>query len=72
MSGFWKWYLGVLKHVLSFKWVLAPECEIFLSLVAAVAGLVLCIIYLWTLLLIPPGITAAAHGYWRQHKKGDE
>jgi len=72
MNGFWKWYLGVYKQVLLFRWVPSEDGECLMGFVIVGVGLGFTIgCSLWFLLLILAGITMAAHGFWRKFRKGE-
>lgn len=72
MDGFWKWYLGVLKQVVLFKWVSSEDGEYFMGFAVVGVGIGFSIgSSLWFLLLILAGITMAAHGFWRKLRKGE-
>lgn len=71
MNGFWKWYLEGLEEIVSFKWLSSEPGEALVGAVIFVAGMILAIaLSAWFLLLVLVGATLAAHGYWRQFRKG--
>jgi len=76
MNGFWKWYLGVWKWLISLRWVRFVATE---AATEYIAGLLVIIVGVlgtfmtspWFLLLIVAGINIAAHGFWRLFVKED-
>ena len=67
--NFWRWYLGVCKYLISFRWVCLFTQAIsegvigYIMLGAGILGTIT--ISPWFLLLILAGINITAHGFWR-------
>jgi len=67
-DSFWKWYLRLIKDLLSFGWVKSGYAEYALGTAVMVLGSVAVHIYLsnfWMLATILGGITLGTHGLWR-------
>ncbi len=77
--NFWRWYLGILSLKGASKRIFSADNEFAVGCVVAVAGLIIgplgiiaggaMPLALWFIVLIPIGVTIAAHGYWRRFKK---